>query len=708
MKVKERLLLSEFLSVMVNYNYADMKKYYLSFLFCLMFYNVTAQQTIIDSLKQTLSKTNNDSTVFYLLVQIGELYAFNNADSSIHFINRASARAEREQDPLWVAHVNYSYSLYFYVISDYAAALNYAFSCLNGFRKDQDFFLFAVTTHMLATLYADNDFHNEAAVYAFQALALVDTIQAITKMDSAHFLNSKAKTAIASYLVLSRIQVKLNHMDSAMQYADRANEINISKQVNWNYPLYQLASLHQKTGDTETALTLYKMALTMAVRENIMKDVVDNYNGIAEQLKRKGQIDSAIFYAHQAFAVEKNINYGNGKLKATLLLSEAYEEKNMKDSAFHYYKIAMATKDSLFNEGKIRQIQQVAFKEDLKARELRQQVVMAQSQLRNRIRLYVLIAIAVVFFSIAVLLWRAKNSKQKAYTLLQIEKQKVESTLQELKSTQSQLIQSEKMASLGELTAGIAHEIQNPLNFVNNFSEVNTELIEEMKTELNASNNEGAIAIANAIAENEQKINHHGKRADAIVKGMLQHSRSSSGVKEPTDINALADEFLRLAYHGLRAKDKSFNATMRTDFDENIGSINIIPQDIGRVILNLITNAFYAVTEKKKSPLTPKGENETTQDNYEPIVTVTTRRLGSPSGDGGKVEVRVKDNGNGIPQKVLDKIFQPFFITKPTGQGTGLGLSLSYDIIKAHGGEIKVKTEENEGSEFIIILPLSL
>jgi signal transduction histidine kinase len=266
-------------------------------------------------------------------------------------------------------------------------------------------------------------------------------------------------------------------------------------------------------------------------------------------------------------------------------------------------------------------------------------------------------------------------------------------TLDELKLAQAQLIQSEKMASLGELTAGIAHEIQNPLNFVNNFSELNSELIAEMKQEMGKGNYEDVKLIANNIDDNEQKINFHGKRADAIVKGMLQHSRSSSGVKEPTDINALADEYLRLAYHGLRAKDKSFNATMKTDFDETIGNINIIPQDIGRVILNLITNAFYAVTEKKKQ----------IGGGYEPTVSVSTKKVND------KIEIRVADNGNGIPQKVLDKIFQPFFTTKPTGEGTGLGLSLSYDIIrKGHGGDLKVKNKEGEGAEFVIILPHQL
>ena len=263
-------------------------------------------------------------------------------------------------------------------------------------------------------------------------------------------------------------------------------------------------------------------------------------------------------------------------------------------------------------------------------------------------------------------------------------------TITELKSTQAQLIQSEKMASLGELTAGIAHEIQNPLNFVNNFSEVNNELIDEMMDEVSRGNYKEAKAIGDDLKQNLEKILHHGKRADGIVRGMLQHSRSSSGQKEPTDINALTDEYLRLAYHGLRAKDKSFNATLQSDYDDSIGNINIIPQDIGRVILNLITNAFYVVAEKKKVGI----------EGYEPTVSISTKKMGDI------ISIAVKDNGNGIPQPVLDKIFQPFFTTKPAGQGTGLGLSLAYDIVKAHGGELKVETRDGQGSTFFIQLPV--
>jgi signal transduction histidine kinase len=282
----------------------------------------------------------------------------------------------------------------------------------------------------------------------------------------------------------------------------------------------------------------------------------------------------------------------------------------------------------------------------------------------------------------------AEREKARVKELAQAKE--IEKAYSKLKTTQAQLIQSEKMASLGELTAGIAHEIQNPLNFINNFSEVNKELIEEMEQEIDKGSKESLRSIAMDVKSNEEKISHHGKRADAIVKGMLQHSRTSSGQKEPTDINALADEYLHLSYHGLRANDKSFNATLKTDFDPTIGKINIIPQDMGRVLLNLYNNSFYAISDKAKKQI----------QGYEPTLSVSTKKTGD------KIEIRVGDNGNGIPQKIVDKIFQPFFTTKPTGQGTGLGLSMSYDIIKAHGGELNVESKEGEGAEFLIVIPI--
>jgi two-component system NtrC family sensor kinase len=271
-------------------------------------------------------------------------------------------------------------------------------------------------------------------------------------------------------------------------------------------------------------------------------------------------------------------------------------------------------------------------------------------------------------------------------------------SLEELKATQQQLIHSEKMASLGELTAGIAHEIQNPLNFVNNFSDVSADLIEEMNEEIALNNHDEVKEIAHDLKSNLEKIRHHGQRASGIVKGMLEHSRTGDGEKESTDINALADEYLRLAYHGLRAKDKSFNADFKTYIDPNLPKVNVVPQDIGRVLLNLINNAFYAVSSKASA---------TEDRGFKPEVIVSTKL--SPSG-GGKgednLEISVKDNGPGITEEIKEKIFQPFFTTKPTGSGTGLGLSLSYDIVKAHGGELKLESEVEKGTAFIIKLPI--
>ncbi len=312
-----------------------------------------------------------------------------------------------------------------------------------------------------------------------------------------------------------------------------------------------------------------------------------------------------------------------------------------------------------------------------------------------------IIVIALLFGFIIYFLLSYRN-KQKDYNLSQLQKEEIndqkiilEKTLMELKATQTQLIHHERMASLGELTAGIAHEIQNPLNFVNNFSEINQEMIEELKVELRGGNLDEVIAIANDLQQNEEKINHHGKRADAIVKSMLQHSRTNTGERQLTDINVLCDEFLKLSYQGLRAKDKTFNAVptsivLTTHFDPDLPKINVSQQDIGRVMLNLFNNAFYAVNQKSKTGAT----------NYKPEVSVST------SAENGQLVIKVKDNGIGISDAIRDKIMQPFFTTKPTGEGTGLGLSLSYDIVvKGHGGSIQVNSVDGKGTEFIVILP---
>jgi len=343
---------------------------------------------------------------------------------------------------------------------------------------------------------------------------------------------------------------------------------------------------------------------------------------------------------------------------------------------------------------KILQLQAATMKEQ------ERQTEMEASRLayRNRVRQYAFLAGAGVFLVIASILYRNNRQKQKSNRVLA-------TTLANLKATQAQLIQSEKMASLGELTAGIAHEIQNPLNFVNNFSEVNNELIEELKSENRipiaiGMKSEEQAQVLDALYQNNEKIKYHGKRADAIVKGMLQHSGISGGQKELTDINALADEYFRLSYHGMRARDKSFNAELQTHFDPTIGKVAVIPQDISRALLNLYNNAFYACAERSRSAVNQKQKSGV--NSFAPVVAVSTEK------SNGKIRITVKDNGNGVPEKLLDKIFQPFFTTKPAGQGTGLGLSLTYDIVtKGHDGKLGVKARDGEGSEFTIQLPLS-
>ncbi len=477
----------------------------------------------------------------------------------------------------------------------------------------------------------------------------------------------------------------LDKIDSAIYFVQKSlvfwSRLPFEQRKYEGLSLNELGDYYLRQGKYDISLDALLKSVSVNKEQNNLAFLGDSYISLGKLYKTINKSDLGLLYARNGLETFKEVGLPVGIANAYSLLSSLYDVQNKTDSAFAYSKLATVLKDSLniVEQKNLQAFQNVGFDEQLRLEELEKEKIQTQ----NKIRTYAMLAGLGMFMIIGLILYRNNRQKRQANKVL-------EAALTNLKSTQSQLIQSEKMASLGELTAGIAHEIQNPLNFVNNFSEVNKELLEEMKEEIAKGNFDEVNVLANDVIDNQEKINHHGKRADAIVKGMLQHSRSSSGQKEPTDINALADEYLRLAYHGLRAKDKTFNATMKTDFDETIRNINIVPQDIGRVILNLINNAFYVVDEKKKLNI----------ENYEPTVSVSTKKIN------GKVEISVKDNGNGIPQKVLDKIFQPFFTTKPTGQGTGLGLSLSYDIVKANGGELKVETKEGEGAEFIISLPL--
>ena len=419
---------------------------------------------------------------------------------------------------------------------------------------------------------------------------------------------------------------------------------------------------------------------------------------IARVFAQNGEMDSSLRYAEEAMktALESGVYSFNAEISD--FLTNYYHDKDP-ETSFHFAQQSLAYKDSVYKQGVIVALENF---DELDEQEKLFEIQSAAAAYQFKVRLLGLLAGLIALLIIIGILVRNYRQKQRSIILLNEQKQelseqraKLENALTDLKATQKQLIHSEKMASLGELTAGIAHEIQNPLNFVNNFSEVNKELISEMESALSTKNFDDVKDLAKSIADNHEKINQHGKRADAIVKSMLQHSRSSSGQNELTDINSLCNEYLRLAYHGYRAKDKSFNVLFETILDPSLPKVSVVPQDIGRVILNLINNAFYAVNEKSAFAKASADEG------YEPRVIITSKRMN------GKVEVRIKDNGNGITRSIKEKIFQPFFTTKPTGQGTGLGLSLAYDIItKAHGGDLKVETIEGDGAEFIVSLPI--
>jgi signal transduction histidine kinase len=514
--------------------------------------------------------------------------------------------------------------------------------------------------------------------------------------------------------ILAMIYVNQQKYDQSIKTFNQALKIvqdersekniwHISKFTNGNLPKLARLSLHAtilsdmtsvffENEDVEKELSTVNQCIKIATIINDFTVLSVAYFNLGDIYFKNHKIDSALLSFKKSLAFANKSGYQENKSSILGYIGDVYMQKKIYDIAKQYYVKGLSyTEKKNDSLGFVRDIDIAA---DLYLKELKNENLLST----NRFRTYAFLTGLGVFLLVVTLLYRNSWQKQKANKIL-------EKTLNDLKSTQSQLIQSEKMASLGELTAGIAHEIQNPLNFVNNFSEVSNEMIEEFKEERAKKQEERDEALEDEllkdIADNLQKISHHGKRADAIVKGMLLHSRSSSGVKEPTNINALADEYLRLSYHGLRAKDKFFNANFSTDFDESIGKISIVPQDIGRVIMNLVTNAFYAVNEKKAESLKQNAEG----DVFEPKVSIITKK------EGNQVLISVSDNGNGIPASVKEKIFQPFFTTKPTGKGTGLGLSLSYDIVKAHGGELSVRTPlekvekaEGEGTTFIITL----
>jgi signal transduction histidine kinase len=635
----------------------------------------------VDSLKQALKMVRNDTSSVLIMANLAEGYRGSKPDSAMLYAQQALQLAKKIQFPRGEVLSLLSISVVMRELGNLPQALDIAMKALNIAETHHYKYGEAFSLVRIANVYNAFNDYSEALKYYFKASEKLKSNEDDFLYVGAHFLAGN---------VLQR----MNNLDSALYEVDMASQL-VKK---YSYKTYEpdiqnaYASIHNKKGDSKLALQYYHQSLLgyLNLKEN--RAISSCYNDLANFYKGRNQLDSAIYYAKQALEFAQALSYKSYEMRAASILSELYEESNSR-LALYYFKMAASAKDSLYNAQKIQAMQTLAFEEQERVKEMQSEKL----AFRNKVIQNVLLIGAVFLLITALVLYRNNKLKQRTNTVLA-------ATLSNLKLTQSQLIQSEKMASLGELTAGIAHEIQNPLNFVNNFSEVSRELLAEMKGELDKGNAEDAKELANDVIKNLEKINHHGKRADGIVKGMLQHSRTNSGKKELTDLNALCEEYLRLSYHGYRAKDKSFNAKFEFHPDPTLPKVNVVPQDIGRVILNLINNALYAVNEKvKRETANVKAESSHVSpftSRYEPLVTITTKNLGD------KIQISVKDNGPGIPDSIKEKIFQPFFTTKLTGQGTGLGLSLSYDIVKAHGGEIKLETKDSEETKFTISLPI--
>jgi two-component system NtrC family sensor kinase len=672
-------------------------KYIYLILFLLLFCAgmIRAQQVtnfnLIDSLKkyrQAYAAEKSDVNLVNMYDMESSYYRRINTDSCLFYAHLALNAANKSKNRLLEALALSDVEWILRQKGDLAEALNIQFQALEIARQQKSQFGLAYQLNSIGNTYLD----------------MGDPQTALRYYRESHVIHLKSSGPYFYWTMnelsnMGNTYEKLNMPDSALYY-----ELRLYHDSHFPFDiepelLGRLGNAYTALGKFEVALRYYRKGLVDAITAKAPADGMLIDLQMAMLFNKMNNADSSIYHARKAYVNAKNLSFRSTELDATRLLADVYASRSNIDSAYHYQHLAINYNDTLFGAVKFNQIQHVLSDEQQRQQKLLQE----EKDQKDRYQLIAAVVIVLFIFTVAVLIWRNNLSQRKKNKQLDIQKNQLTSqrdelqnTLVHLKSTQTKLIQAEKMASLGELTAGIAHEIQNPLNFVNNFSEVNKEMLEELKAESEKPKAERdeqlEIDLINDLIENESKINHHGKRADFIVKGMLEHSRTSKGEKQPTDLNVLCDEFMKLSYHGLRSKDKNFNAELVTHFDEQLPKANVSQQDMGRVMLNLFNNAFYAVNQKLK----------TAGADYKPNVMVTT------ASENGNITIKVKDNGDGIPDAVKDKIMQPFFTTKPTGEGTGLGLSLSYDIVvKGHGGSISIDTKEGEFTEFTITFPLS-
>jgi two-component system NtrC family sensor kinase len=638
----------------------------------------------LDSLKSTLAATIDDHEKLHLYRQLGLYYSERDRFIAFEYFSQLLRQAEKLNQIIWEAE---AYSRMGYIsslIQNYPGSLNYLLeareiisdpSSSKGMwgaeRLDEN----GDTNE--ARLTVQVDIHNHLGILNY---FVGDYPAAIDYYDQAGILNEVAQeepmkallymNKAAAYYQMGMLDLAKSELEKSLVMSESSG---YTPYIGLIY--HDIGKILEDQGNYIEAEDYFQRSIRWNL-ENESPDFLGmGYLALAELLKSEGNLSASYSLAREALLTYRIMKDSIGLINTHATLASVFDASKQVDSAYHYMKEGAALVSAMNKEKRAREFQILGLNKQLELK----QVEAEKALLQSRTRVYGLVAGIGVLLLISAITYRSSVQQKR-------DKAIIEQSYENLKSTQAQLIHAEKMASLGELTAGIAHEIQNPLNFVNNFSELNREMLEELREEAEKGDLEEVKALAGDVIANEEKITHHGKRADAIVKGMLAHSRTNSGEKVETDINALADEYLRLSYHGLRAKDHGFNAEFKTDFDSNLPKVKVIPQDIGRVLLNLINNAFQACTERIRSGL----------------VTVSTKNLGD------QIQISVSDNGPGIPDTIKDKIFQPFFTTKPTGQGTGLGLSLSYDIVKAHGGELRVESEVGEGTQFIIALPFKI
>ncbi|KAA9034427.1 tetratricopeptide repeat protein [Ginsengibacter hankyongi] len=696
------------------------QKIFLSIFFIGLSACCMAQKGKIDSLQNIISQGKNDTSKVKNLLLLSTEYMSSSPADAIRYSDEAMKLAEKlgystgiafahknigmvyynqTKYPETIEHWSQSYLLFdsigdkvnealllnnigsvYMNQGDDPKALEYYFKSLEIAEQTKDDHKIAIAMGNIGTIYSNNKFtYNKAIGYYLKALDLSKKL--------------KDQNIMGGLMVnIGETYMNRNEDDSALYYFNQSLDA-YSNTENIPYSLNDIGKIYTRKKNFTLASQYHTQALSFAKKFDLKLDIAQSYLGLGNTNYNKGDYANALVAYKNAQVVADSASLKRELRDAYKGLALAYAGLKNFNDAYKYQTLYTNIKDTLFNldiAQKVNNLQtnfeiqkkQTQIDNLTKDKALQKLDLQRQKFARNTLAVSLVCVFIVVF--VLLKLYRKVNRRT-----LQLRR-----SLEELKSTQAQLIQSEKMASLGLLTAGIGHEIQNPLNFVNNFSEVNVELLHDLKDgpikKLNSADQLEADEILTDLTQNMERIIHHGKRADIIIKGMLQHSRVSTGAKELTDLNSLADEYLRLSYHGFRAKNKIHIGNLVTDFDSKIGEIKIVPQDVGSVLLNLYNNAFYSVNEKKKK----------LGDAYEPKVVVTTKMVN------GKVEIRVRDNGMGIPKKALDKIFQPFFTTKPTGEGTGLGLSLSYDIVtQEHGGTIRAETTEGEGAEFIIQLP---